>query len=272
MTENFSNKQSPNIDTAEIAKFEAMAPIWWDKKGAFKALHDINVLRVDYIDQHAPLAGKRVLDVGCGGGILSEAMAALEAEVTGIDMGESPLAVAKLHLAESGLAVDYQQATAEEFSEVHPHDFDVVTCLELLEHVPDPSSVVSACRKLVKPGGHVFFATLNRNPKSYLFAIIAAEYILGLVRKGTHRYSKFIKPSELEQWAAAAGLTFQDLTGLHYNPFLRRYSLGGNTHVNYLMQFRKLSGSRFGVQSSKITTNGYHNINKKPANRSYAIG
>ena len=240
MTENFSNKQTPNIDIAEIAKFEAMAPIWWDKKGDFKALHDINLLRLDYIDNHVPLSGMRVLDVGCGGGILSEAMAALGAEVTGIDMGEAPLAVAKLHLAESGLSVDYQRATAEEFSEAHPDSFDVVTCLELLEHVPDPSSVVWACKKLVKPGGHVFFATLNRNPKSFLFAIIAAEYILGLVRKGTHRYKKFIKPSELEQWVATAGLTFQGLTGLHYNPFLRKYSLGGNTHVNYLMHFRRM--------------------------------
>ena len=240
MPENHNNRSTSNIDTAEIAKFEAMAPIWWDKKGAFKALHDINVLRIDYIDQRAPLAGKRLLDVGCGGGILSEAMASLGAEVTGIDMGESPLAVAKLHLAKSGLLVDYQHATAEEFSKIHPHDFDMVTCLELLEHVPDPSSVVLACKKLVKPGGLVFFATLNRNLKSFLFAILAAEYILGLVRKGTHTYRKFIKPSELEKWATTAGLTFQDLTGLHYNPFLRKYSLGGNTHVNYLMHFRKI--------------------------------
>ena len=240
MTDNFTQKPTTNIDAAEIAKFEAMAPIWWDKKGAFKALHDINVLRVDYIDRRASLAGKRVLDVGCGGGILSEAMAALGAEVTGIDMGQAPLAVAKLHLGKSGLSVDYRQATAEEFSETYPHEFDVVTCLELLEHVPDPSSVVSACKKLVKPGGHVFFATLNRNPKSFLFAIIAAEYILGLVRKGTHRYSKFIKPSELEYWATATGLIIQNLTGLHYNPFLRKYSLGGNSHVNYLMHFRRM--------------------------------
>ena len=240
MTENSKNKAAENIDAAELAKFEAMAPIWWDKSGDFKALHDINVLRLDYIDTHAHLSGKRVLDVGCGGGILSEAMTRLGAKVTGIDMGEAPLAVARLHLEESGLQVDYQPATAEAFSQKHPDAFDVVTCLELLEHVPDPSSVVSACRNLVRLGGHVFFATLNRNLKSFLFAIVAAEYILGLVRKGTHTYDKFIKPSELEQWATNAGLTVQDLTGLHYNPFLRRYSLGGNTHVNYLMCFRRM--------------------------------
>jgi 2-polyprenyl-6-hydroxyphenyl methylase / 3-demethylubiquinone-9 3-methyltransferase len=240
VTENFSNKQIPNIDTAEIAKFEAMAPIWWDKKGAFKALHDINVLRLDYINERAPLDGKRVLDLGCGGGILSEAMASIGAVVTGIDMGKAPLAVAKLHLKESDLSVDYQRAAAEEFSEIHPEGFDVVTCLELLEHVPDPSSVVLACKRLVKPGGHVFFATLNRNPKSFLFAIISAEYILGLVRKGTHSYRKFIKPAELETWGETAGLTFQDLTGLHYNPFTGNYSMGGNTHVNYMMHFCKM--------------------------------
>jgi 2-polyprenyl-6-hydroxyphenyl methylase/3-demethylubiquinone-9 3-methyltransferase len=240
MNEKLAHKPKSNIDAAEIAKFEAMAPIWWDKEGAFKALHDINVLRLDYIDTHASLSGKRVLDVGCGGGILSESMARLGAEVTGIDMGEAPLAVAKLHREESGLPVDYQQATAEEFAKTHPDGFEVVTCLELLEHVPDPSSVVLACKKLVRSGGHVFFATLNRNPKSFLFAIIAAEYLLGLVSKGTHTYRKFIKPSELEQWATTAGLIVQDLIGLHYNPFLRKYSLGGNTHVNYLMHFRRM--------------------------------
>jgi 2-polyprenyl-6-hydroxyphenyl methylase/3-demethylubiquinone-9 3-methyltransferase len=240
MTEKLTNKPTSNIDAGEIAKFEAMAPIWWDKKGAFKALHDINVLRLDYINERAPLDGKRVLDVGCGGGILSEAMTALGADVTGIDMGEAPLTVAKLHLKESDLSVDYQHAAAEEFSEIHPEGFDVVTCLELLEHVPDPSSVVLACKKLVRPGGHVFFATLNRNPKSFLFAIIAAEYILRLVRKGTHSYRKFIKPAELETWGETAGLTFQDLTGLHYNPFTGNYSMGGNTHVNYMMHFCKM--------------------------------
>jgi len=227
-----------NIDAAEIAKFEAMAPIWWDREGVQKPLHDINVLRVDYINTRAPLAGKKILDVGCGGGILSEAMAALQAQVTGIDAGQAPLAVAKLHLKESGLQVDYRLATAEAFAAEHAGRFDVVTCLELLEHVPDPASIVAACRRLAKPGGDVFFATLNRNPKSFLFAIVGAEYILKLVRRGTHSYRKFVKPSELEDWAAEAGLTLQDLTGLHYNPFLRRYSMGGNTHVNYMMHFR----------------------------------
>jgi len=231
-----------NIDAAEIAKFEAMAPIWWDKNGVQKPLHDINVLRVDYINTRAPLAGKNVLDVGCGGGILAESMAALGAVVTGIDASPAPLAVAKMHLKDSGLQADYQIATAETFAAEHPGRFDVVTCLELLEHVPEPASVVSACQRLVKPGGDIIFATLNRNFKSFLFAIIGAEYLLRMVRRGTHSYRRFVKPSELDGWARAAGLTPQDLTGLHYNPFLRRYSMGGNTHVNYMMHFRKQSG------------------------------
>jgi 2-polyprenyl-6-hydroxyphenyl methylase/3-demethylubiquinone-9 3-methyltransferase len=179
-----------------------------------------------------------VLDVGCGGGILSEAMVSLGAVVTGIDMGEAALGVARLHLRHSGLQVDYQLATAEQFAETHPAQFDVVTCLELLEHVPDPASVINACSVLVKPGGDVFFATLNRNLKSFFFAIVGAEYILGLVRKGTHAYRKFIKPGELKDWAIKAGLASVDLCGLHYNPFLKRYTLGGNTHVNYLAHFR----------------------------------
>ncbi len=233
-------KPNANIDAAEIARFEAMAPIWWDRQGDYKALHDINGLRLDYINQRAPLAGKSVLDIGCGGGILSEAMAFLGAAVTGIDMGEAALGVARLHLRNSGLDVDYQQATAEQFAEIHPAKFDVVTCLELLEHVPDPASVIKACKTLVRPGGDVFFATLNRNLKSFLFAIIGAEYILGLVRKGTHTYRKFIRPTELKDWAEAAGLSFRDLRGLHYNPILRRYTLGGNTHVNYLAHFRRI--------------------------------
>jgi len=228
-----------NIDAAEIAKFEAMAPIWWDKNGVQKPLHDINVLRVDYINTRAPLAGKNALDVGCGGGILAESMAALGAVVTGIDASPAPLAVAKMHLKDSGLQADYQIATAETFAAEHPGRFDVVTCLELLEHVPEPASVVSACQRLVKPGGDIIFATLNRNFKSFLFAIIGAEYLLRMVRRGTHSYRRFVKPAELAGWAGRAGLTLQDLTGLHYNPFLRRYSMGGNTHVNYMMHFLK---------------------------------
>jgi 2-polyprenyl-6-hydroxyphenyl methylase/3-demethylubiquinone-9 3-methyltransferase len=239
MPDKFTDNENLNIDEAEIAKFEAMAPIWWDKNGVQKALHDINVLRIDYINKHAPLAGKRIIDVACGGGILSEAMAALGADVTGIDAGKAPLAVARQHLKESGLRIDYRQATAEEYAADHGASFDVVTCLELLEHVPQPSSVVGACKDMVKPGGDVFFATLNRNPKSFLFAIIGAEYILKLVRQGTHTYRKFVKPAELEDWGQASGLTFQDLTGLHYNPFTRKYSMGGNTHVNYMMHLKK---------------------------------
>jgi 2-polyprenyl-6-hydroxyphenyl methylase/3-demethylubiquinone-9 3-methyltransferase len=241
MPKNSKSKTVENIDSAEIARFEAMASVWWDRQGNYKALHDINGLRLDYINQRAPLAGKTVLDVGCGGGILSEAVASLGAVVTGIDMGEVALGVARLHLRQSGLKVDYQQATAEQFAETHPDRFDVVTCLELLEHVPDPASVVAACKTLARPGGDVFFATLNRNLKSFLFAIIGAEYILGLVRRGTHNYRKFIKPAELKDWAMHAGLSLMDLTGLHYTPILRRYTLGGNTHVNYLMHYKRMS-------------------------------
>ena len=239
MPNHIKQKPTVNIDEAEIAKFEAMAPIWWDKTGVQRALHDINVLRVDYINKHAPLSGTTVLDVGCGGGILSEAMAALGAEVTGIDAGKAPLAVARLHLKGSGLCVDYRQAAAEEYAAGHADSFDLVTCLELLEHVPQPSSVVAACKAMVKPGGDVIFATLNRNPKSFLFAIIGAEYILKLVRKGTHTYRKFVKPVELTNWGKASGLRLQDVTGLHYNPFTKKYSMGGNTHVNYMMHFRR---------------------------------
>jgi len=226
-----------NIDNAEIKKFESVASRWWDKRGAFRALHDINGVRVRYINTGAGIPGKQVLDVGCGGGILSEAMAALGAGVTGIDMGEAPLAVAKMHMMQSGYEIDYRQSTAESFAQTHPERFDVVTCLELLEHVPEPLSVVRACATLVKPGGHVFFATLNRNPWSFLLAIIAAEYLLGLVPKGTHQYSRFVRPAELIGWAGGAGLRLKDLSGLQYNPFLRKSTLGGGTHVNYLAHF-----------------------------------
>ena len=228
-----------NIDRAEIAKFEAMSSIWWDRGGELKALHDINELRLNYIDRRANIAGRKVLDVACGGGLLTEAMAALGADVTGIDAGRQALAVAKLHSDQSDLKIDYELSTAEKFSETHIEHFAVITCLELLEHVPEPASIVRACYRLVKPGGDVFFATINRNPKAFLFAIIAAEYMLGLVRRGTHSYKKFIRPIELERWAGRVGLIRKDLTGLHYNPLLRKYSLGGNAHVNYMMHFRR---------------------------------
>jgi 2-polyprenyl-6-hydroxyphenyl methylase/3-demethylubiquinone-9 3-methyltransferase len=223
-----------NVDPVELDKFAALASRWWDRNSEFKPLHDINPLRVDYVDQRAGLAGKQVLDVGCGGGILSEGMAARGAEVTGIDMAEASLEVARLHLYESGLKVDYRNVSVEQLAEERPASFDVITCLEMLEHVPDPASVVSACAKLVKPGGKVFFSTLNRTPKSYLFAIVGAEYVLRMLPKGTHNYAKFIRPSELESWSRHAGLAVRDLTGMSYNPFARQYSLGRDLEVNYL--------------------------------------
>jgi 2-polyprenyl-6-hydroxyphenyl methylase/3-demethylubiquinone-9 3-methyltransferase len=239
MREDISKSSSSNLDESEVAKFEDMAPLWWDKEGVQKPLHDINPLRVGYIDARSPLTGKQVLDVGCGGGILSEAMAEVGAKVTGIDAAPAPLAVARMHMRESDLDIDYQWSTAEAFAAKNPNRFDIVTCLELLEHVPEPVSVVSACHRLVKPGGDVFFATLNRNLKSFIFAIIGAEYVLRIVQQGTHSYRMFIKPSELGAWARSAGLYQKDLTGLHYNPFFKTYSMGGNTHVNYMMHFRK---------------------------------
>ncbi len=225
-----------NIDPSEIRKFEAMANRWWDTNSEFKPLHDINPLRLHYIQQHAPLDGKRVLDVGCGGGILSESMAAAGADVTGIDMGSAPLEIAELHLLESGLTVDYQQITAEELAQSAPAAFDVVTCMEMLEHVPDPSSVIQACHDLVKPGGHVFFSTLNRNPKSYLFAILGAEYLLNLLPKGTHDYAQFIRPAELARWCRTAGLQTTHQSGMTYHPLTRRYRLNPcDLEVNYLV-------------------------------------
>lgn len=227
-----------NADNREIAKFEALASRWWDKDSEFKPLHDINPLRLDYIDQRANLKGNKVIDIGCGGGILSESMAARGAEVTGIDLGGAPLAVARLHKLESGVNVDYQQISAEAMAAEHAGSFDVVTCLEMLEHVPDPASVVQACATLVRPGGDVFFSTINRNPKAYLMAVIGAEYVLNLLPRGTHDYARFIRPSELDQWARAAALNIQNITGMHYNPITRIYRLGRGVDVNYLCHFK----------------------------------
>ncbi len=230
-----------NVDDAEVAKFNALASRWWDPDGDFRPLHEINPLRLGWIRGHVDLDGKHVLDIGCGGGILTEAMADAGAVVTGIDMAEGPLAVARLHQAESGAAVDYRQTTAEDLAEAEPGRFDVVTCLEMLEHVPDPAAVVRSCLELAKPGGHVFFSTINRNPKSFLFAIVGAEYVLKLLPAGTHEYQKFIRPSELDEWARQAGLRFEESIGLHYNPFTRQYSLGSNLDVNYLIYYRRPS-------------------------------
>jgi len=225
---------TPNVDHAEIAKFEALASRWWDPHSEFKPLHDINPLRLNWINDRVGLSGKQVLDVGCGGGILAESMATLGATVTGIDMGEAPLAVAKLHLKESGVSVAYRRVTAEELASEMPGAFDVVTCMEMLEHVPDPASTIAACARLVKPGGHVFLSTINRNPKSFLFAIVGAEYVLRLLPRGTHEYMKFIRPSELDRWTRAAGLSTREYTGMHYNPLTRQYSLGPGVDVNYI--------------------------------------
>ena len=228
------NAADHNVDHAEVGKFEDLASRWWDPHSEFKPLHEINPLRLDYIDNHVAIAGKKVLDVGCGGGILSESMAKRGAEVMGIDMGEAPLQVANLHKLESGVEVEYRRTTAESLAEEMPGVFDVVTCMEMLEHVPDPGSVITACTRLVKPGGQVFFSTINRNPKAYLFAIVGAEYLLRLLPKGTHDFAKFIRPSELEAWTRSAGLELRELTGMSYNPFSKQYSLGRDLDVNYL--------------------------------------
>jgi 2-polyprenyl-6-hydroxyphenyl methylase/3-demethylubiquinone-9 3-methyltransferase len=225
-----------NVDAEEIQKFEKLASRWWDPNGEFKPLHAINPLRLAYIDERAPLPGKRVLDVGCGGGLLTEEMSSLGAQVTGIDKGEAPLAVARLHLLESGRQVAYHPASAEEWAVEHAGAYDVVTCLELLEHVPDPASTVEACSRLVAPGGAVFFSTINRNPKSYLFAVIGAEYVLKLLPRGTHDYQRFIKPSELSRWSRAAGLTADEVIGMTYHPIAKRYALGRDCDVNYLLR------------------------------------
>ena len=234
------NNTGANIDPQEIAKFEELASRWWDRESEFKPLHDINPLRVDFIDRIASLNGKTVLDVGCGGGILSEAMAHRGADVTGIDMGEAPLKVAKLHGLESGVNVSYRQVTVEQLATEQPQSFDIVTCMEMMEHVPDPSSIVDACSQLVKPGGYVFFSTLNRNPKSYMMAIVGAEHLLKLVPKGTHDFNKFIRPSELANWIRQSGLQSEKITGLTYNPLTKIYKLNDrDVDVNYMVATRK---------------------------------
>lgn len=224
-----------NADPNELDKFSQLAHRWWDPDSEFKPLHEINPLRLDWIDRHAGISGQKVLDVGCGGGILSESMAQRGALVTGIDLSDKALGVARLHLLESGNTVDYQKISAEELADQSAGRFDIVTCMEMLEHVPNPASTVAACAALVKPGGHVFFSTINRNAKAYLLAVIGAEYVLKMLPKGTHDYAKFIKPSELSRWAKSVRLEPDELIGMSYNPLNQRYSLGRDTDVNYLM-------------------------------------
>lgn len=228
-----------NVDETEIDKFSQLAHKWWDMSGEFKPLHEINPLRLDFIDSRAAIAGKQVLDVGCGGGILAESMAVRGAGVTGIDLAKKSLKVAQLHSLESGVAVDYRCVAVEELAAEAPASFDVVTCMEMLEHVPDPQSVVRSCASLVKPGGWVFFSTLNRNAKSYLLAVIGAEYVLNMLPRGTHEYARFLKPSELSRMARNAGLELETVCGMGYNPLTRIYALGEDTDVNYLMACRR---------------------------------
>lgn len=228
-----------NVDPAELSKFSDLAHRWWDPESEFRPLHHINPLRLEWIDQQAHLTGKKVVDVGCGGGILAEAMAGKGADVLGIDLAGKSLKVAQLHALESGAKVQYREISAEALAAEQAGQFDVVTCMEMLEHVPDPASVVRACASLVKPGGWVFFSTLNRNPKSFLFAIVGAEYVLKLLPRGTHEYARFIKPSELSQWAREAGLNVQGFKGMEYNPLSRRYWLSQDTSVNYLVATRR---------------------------------
>ncbi|MES1982106.1 MAG: bifunctional 2-polyprenyl-6-hydroxyphenol methylase/3-demethylubiquinol 3-O-methyltransferase UbiG [Pseudomonadota bacterium] len=228
-----------NSDPLELDKFSQLAHRWWDASSEFKPLHEINPLRLNYINSIAPLAGKTVLDVGCGGGILSESMAGLGAHVTGIDLGDKALQVARLHLLESGRQVDYRKIAVEDLAAEQPDHYDVITCMEMLEHVPIPASTVRACAQLVKPGGHVFFSTISRNPKSYLFAVIGAEYLLKLLPRGTHDYAKFITPAELAQFSRNAGLSVADLRGMSYNPVNKTYTLGHDTSVNYLIACRR---------------------------------
>lgn len=227
-----------NVDPEELAKFNALAERWWNPDGEFRPLHDINPLRLDFIDKHAPVRGQRILDVGCGGGILAEAMANRGADVIAIDLAAAPLAVARIHANRVGAEIDYREISAEALASERPHSFDTVTCLEMLEHVPDPASTIAACARLVRPGGDIFFSTINRNPKSFVFAIVGAEYILKLLPKGTHEYTKFIRPSELDTAATRSGLLLHSLVGMNYNPLTRRYWLSDDVSVNYLSHYR----------------------------------
>ncbi len=234
-------KSQANVDANEIKKFEDIAHRWWDRESEFKPLHEINPLRLNYIDKNTGgLKGKKIIDVGCGGGILSESMALRGADVLGIDMGETPLSVAELHALDNGVKnIKYQKVLVEEIAEEQARQYDVVTCMEMLEHVPDPSSIIKACTKLVKPNGTVFFSTINRNPKSFALAIVGAEYVLNMLPKGTHEYAKFIRPSELEAWARESGLHLENIKGITYNPLLQSYKIANNVDVNYLMTFTK---------------------------------
>ncbi|RJQ78411.1 MAG: bifunctional 2-polyprenyl-6-hydroxyphenol methylase/3-demethylubiquinol 3-O-methyltransferase UbiG [Desulfobacteraceae bacterium] len=231
-------RRPANVDPQELAKFTPMADLWWQPTGDFKALHDINPVRLAYV-RRAGLAGKKVIDVGCGGGLLSEAMAREGAQVTGIDMVEAALGVARRHADENSLPVDYREGSAEQWAQVCPGFFDMVTCMELVEHVPDPAALIRSCAELLRPGGDLFFATVNRTPLSYLLVILAAEYLLGIVRKGTHRYNRFVRPAELRCWGEAAGLKVMDLSGLRYLPFVRHVRLCASVKMNYLMHFKK---------------------------------
>jgi len=236
-----NEQQTANLDQTEIDKFSEVASRWWDTSSEFKPLHDINPLRLGYIQGHADLKGKRVLDVGCGGGILTESLARAGAKVTGIDLSQAALSVAALHAAEAEIEVDYECISTEEYAVVHAGVFDVVTCMEMLEHVPQPESIVAACSALLKPGGQAFFSTLNRNPKSYAFAIVGAEYLLNLLPRGTHEWKRFIKPSELAQWCRDTNLQINDLTGMSYNPLSKVYSTSPDIKVNYLANAQKTS-------------------------------
>lgn len=231
--------QSENIDPVEIKKFEDLASRWWDKNGEFKPLHEMNPLRLNFINNGSALENKTVCDIGCGGGILTESMAQCGATATGIDMGKAPLSIARLHAMENDLNIDYQQITAEDIAQQKPQAFDVITCMEMLEHVPDPTSIIKACFDLLKPGGSAYFSTINRNPKSYLFAIVGAEYMMKMLPRGTHDFSKFIKPSELDEWARVAGFKLVNLRGVSYNPFTNLFSQSQDVDVNYMVHYKR---------------------------------